>query len=393
MSTSAQLSEQMAFSQAEVLAAVSEWGRQTAVLALSLQRFEAAGGDGVLGGLSMVQWLAKNARLTPSQSTELLSLGRFLDEYTAFTEGLFTDQLSLGQVHVARRLHRRRFRDALHDNQHELAGNLAPLTLAGTETVVEEWKKAAEAVLDDGAAPIDPPCELTMARTIDDQLHGRINLHDAAATEFEKAIRTAITFEGDSDQRSLAERQGDALHDIAVFFNKHHDGDGTARHLPHVTISTDLSTVTTGRPEGVDDDTDRPMGPACTGAYLCDCVIHVILRSADGTPEKFGREFRTVPNVLRRQVAARDGGCRFPGCNRPVRFTDAHHVVHWSNFGPTDYDNVVLLCSRHHHYVHRQKLQVRLLPDWTLDVIWPDGRHEQSKPRGAPPRQRPQPPV
>ena len=142
----------VAFSQAEVLAAVSEWGRQTAVLALSLQRFEAAGGDGVLGGLSMVQWLAKHARMAPQQSVELLGLGRFLDECTAFTEGLFTGQLSLGQVHVARRLHRRKFRDALRENQHELAGNLAALGLADTELVVGEWKKAAEAVLDDGTA-------------------------------------------------------------------------------------------------------------------------------------------------------------------------------------------------------------------------------------------------
>ena len=393
MSMMDELSEQMAFSQAEVLAAVSEWGRQTAVLALSLQRFEAAGGDGVLGGLSMIEWLRKQARLSPSQSTELLTLGRFLDDCPAFTEGLFADQLSLGQVQVARRLHRRKFRDALRDNQRELAGNLAPLGLTETETVVDEWKKAAEAVLDDGTPPIDPPCELTMARTIDDQLHGRINLHDAAATEFEKAIRTASTYEGDGDQRSLAERQGDALFDIAVFFNKHHDGDGTARHLPHVTISTDLSTVTTERPEGVDDDTGRPVSPACTDTYLCDCVIHVILRDADGAPAQFGREFRIVPNALRRQVAARDGGCRFPGCDRPVRFTDAHHVVHWSKFGPTDYANVVLLCSRHHHYAHRQKLVIQLLDDWTLDVRWPDGRHEQSKPRGAPPRRRPQPPV
>ena len=393
MSIVDEISEQRAFSQAEVLAAVSEWGRQTAVLSMSLQRFEAAGGDGVLGGLSMAESLRRHARMASQQSVELLALGRFLDECTAFTDGLFTGQLSLGQVQVARRLHRRKFRSALLENQHELAGNLAPLSLADTETVVGEWKEAAEAVLDDGAAPLELPCELTMARTLDDRLHGAVSFHDAAATELEKAVRTASTYEGEGDQRSLAERQGDALFDIAAFFNKHHDGDGTARHLPHVTISADLSTVTTDRVEGVDIDTGRTMGPACTDAFLCECVIHVILRNADGTPAQFGREFRTVPNVLRRQVAARDGGCRFPGCDRPVRFTDAHHVVHWSQFGSTDYRNVVLLCSRHHHYVHRHKLQLRLLQDWTLDVRWPDGRHEQSKPRGAPPSRASRPPV
>ena len=388
-----EISELMAFSQAEVLAAVSDWGRRSAVLALSLHRFEAAGGDGELGGLSMREWLRVKARMSPQQSSDLLALGRFLDEFSAFTEGLFSGQLSLSQVEVARRLNRRKFREALHENQHELAANLMSLDLPDTELVVEAWKKAAEAVLDDGAPPVDTPCELRMARTFDDVLHGTISFHDAAATELEKAVRTAITYEGEGDQRSLVERQGDALHDVAAFFNKHHDGDGTARHLPHVTISADLSTITTTTPEGINDDTGRPMSSSCTDTYLCDCVIHVILRNADGTPAQFGREFRTVPNVLRRQVAARDGGCRFPGCDRPVRFTDAHHVVHWSQFGPTDYDNVVLLCSRHHHYVHRQRLQLKLAPDSTLHVVWSDGRQQQSKPRGAPPTRRPRPPV
>jgi hypothetical protein len=42
--------------------------------------------------------------------------------------------------------------------------------------------------------------------------------------------------------RSTAERQGDALFDIAAFFNKNHDGDGTPRHLPDITLSADIST-------------------------------------------------------------------------------------------------------------------------------------------------------
>jgi hypothetical protein len=85
-----EISELMAFSQAEVLAAVSDWGRRSAVLALSLHRFEAAGGDGELGGLSMREWLRVKARMSPQQSSDLLALGRFLDEFSAFTEGLFS---------------------------------------------------------------------------------------------------------------------------------------------------------------------------------------------------------------------------------------------------------------------------------------------------------------
>ena len=182
------------------------------------------------------------------------------------------------------------------------------------------------------------------------------------------------------------------MFDIAAFFNKNHDGDGTPRHLPTISLSADITTITTDTPAATNDDTGRPVSPACTATYLCDCKIHVILRDANGVPEQFGRAAYTVPRSLFRQVAARDGGCRFPGCNRPVRYTDAHHIHHWEHGGTTDYDNLLLLCRRHHVHVHTQRLNVKLTPDGTAHFTWHDGTHRTTTPRGAPPTRTPQPP-
>jgi hypothetical protein len=102
----------------------------------------------------------------------------------------------------------------------------------------------------------------------------------------------------------------------------------------------------------------------------------------------YGRSRYTVPKLLFRSVAARDGGCRYPGCDRPVRFCDAHHIRHWRHGGNTDHDNLVLLCSRHHHHVHEQNLELKLLPDATVDITWPDGTQRTSRPRGRPPTAR-----
>lgn len=102
----------------------------------------------------------------------------------------------------------------------------------------------------------------------------------------------------------------------------------------------------------------------------------------------FGRSRYTVPRALFRQVAARDGGCRFPRCTRAVQHCEAHHVVYWRNMGLTEYQNLVLLCSRHHHLVHQQSLDLRLMPSGDLRVAWPTGRVDTSPPRGAPPRVR-----
>ncbi|MCE9620709.1 MAG: HNH endonuclease, partial [Actinomycetia bacterium] len=211
-------------------------------------------------------------------------------------------------------------------------------------------------------------------------------LDDAAATEFEKAVRNAITWDGNSDTRTRPEAQGDALFDIAAFYNKNHDSDGTPRHLPHISLSADASTVTAGVPQAINDDDQQAVSPSCTDTYLCDCIIHSILRDANSAPVGFGRARYTVPRKLFRQIAARDGGCRFPGCNRHVRHSDAHHIIYWRDGGETEYWNLVLLCSRHHHLVHQQRLHLKLLPSGQLDVTWRDGRHRSSQPRGAPPR-------
>lgn len=73
-------------------------------------------------------------------------------------------------------------------------------------------------------------------------------------------------------------------------------------------------------------------------------------KSADGSVLHVGRRTRTVPPALRRALEVRDRGCRFPGCG--VRYTDAHHIVHWADGGETSLKNTMLLCRMHHHYVH-----------------------------------------
>jgi hypothetical protein len=59
-----------------------------------------------------------------------------------------------------------------------------------------------------------------------------------------------------------------------------------------------------------------------------------------------------------------------------VRFGDCnvHHVIEWvQHRGPTDLDNLVPLCSKHHHLVHDGGWQLELFPDRRLIVRRPDG--------------------
>ena len=73
-----------------------------------------------------------------------------------------------------------------------------------------------------------------------------------------------------------------------------------------------------------------------------------------------GRATRTIPAHIRTALVLRDQGCRFPGCDRPPAWTDGHHIIHWSDGGPTELDNLVSLCRPHHRAVHEQGWRIHM---------------------------------
>ena len=88
----------------------------------------------------------------------------------------------------------------------------------------------------------------------------------------------------------------------------------------------------------------------------CDAGRVDVRHAPDGSILDVGRKTRTVPPALRRALEVRDRGCRFPGCG--LRFTDAHHIVHWADGGETCMSNTVLVCRRHHRRVHEEGWRV-----------------------------------
>jgi hypothetical protein len=89
-----------------------------------------------------------------------------------------------------------------------------------------------------------------------------------------------------------------------------------------------------------------------------------------------------VSTALRRALALRDLGCAFPGCDRPICWCRAHHMWHWANGGPTDLDNLTLLCGHHHRAVHHDGWQVFLDPrDRLPTFIPPPWINPQQQPR------------
>ena len=127
-------------------------------------------------------------------------------------------------------------------------------------------------------------------------------------------------------------------------------GDQLDRPPVEVLVQIDAATLV-GQEEqaGISAETSRRL--------LCDAGIVPVLTDAQGTPLDVGRKSRSIPAALRRALAARDRGCRFPGCTH-TRYVDAHHVQHWSAGGETSLANTLLLCGRHHTLVHEGGFRV-----------------------------------
>ena len=135
-------------------------------------------------------------------------------------------------------------------------------------------------------------------------------------------------------------------------------------HVDHATLARDAD----GRSEL---EGESAISPETARRLACDSSV-VSMLERDGAPLRIGRKSRKIPPALGRALRARDGGCRFPGCERR-RFVDAHHIRHWAKGGGTDQDNLLLLCRHHHRVVHEGGFSVEPLADGRIRFRLPNG--------------------
>ena len=110
-------------------------------------------------------------------------------------------------------------------------------------------------------------------------------------------------------------------------------------------------------------DAGVELPPEIVRRMACDAEIIPMILGGSGGSADAGRSRRTVPLRLRRLLVARDRHCRWPGCHEPPSRCDAHHIWHWIDGGPTNLDNLVLLCHRHHHFLHQHGYTMVPQPD------------------------------
>ena len=148
--------------------------------------------------------------------------------------------------------------------------------------------------------------------------------------------------------------------------------DEGKRVLPVLRVSTSLDALLEGLHDAGITDSDETLSAATVRRMACDAEIIPTVLNSKGRVIDVGRRTRRVSEALRCVLIARDGGCVWPGCDAPPSRCDAHHIEHWADGGPTNADNLALLCHRHHILLHEGRYRIKPLGDaWV--VLRPDG--------------------
>lgn len=160
--------------------------------------------------------------------------------------------------------------------------------------------------------------------------------------------------------------------------------------LLHLALSADASTIVginqpavrvlvaaqdleTGIGRGWIEGQPDPISLSTVERYACRNGIEQITFDNHHQPINLGRTQRTYTRTQRRLLAARDGGCRWPGCARPPEWTEAHHIRWWNrDHGPTDIDNGILLCRHHHLLLHDNGWEIRVTDTHGSTATGPD---------------------
>jgi hypothetical protein len=314
---------------------------------------------GSWGCRSCAEWVAWQCALTTRAAREHVRVARRLEELPRIHEEFASGRLSYSKVRALTRVAEPESEeDLLELARYATASQLERIVRGLRHVTTEEAAERQESRYlvtwweEDGSlcvrAQLPPEEGAVFLRALD-------AAHDRIREGHEQSYRG-----GSAEPRTTPIEQpipanhthADALVEMAA-------GSVVARGSPdryEVMVHVDTDVLSHDARGQVRIDDGPALAPETARRLACDAsVIPIIERGGEAL--SVGRRSRVIPLSLRRAVAARDGGCRFPGCEHR-RFLDAHHIVHWAHGGPTDKENLIMLCRHHHRLVHEGRVLV-----------------------------------
>ena len=328
------------------------------------------------GFRSCAAWLAWRVGLDMGAARERVRVARALDGLPRLTEALAHGELSYAKVRALTRV-------ATPETEERLFAVGRAGTAEHVERIVRDWRRVDRKAEVEETRQRHKHRELHVYQDVD----GTIVIRGRLAPEAGAVLIQALTAAGDAlrakpplpgtnntlaETRSFEQQQADALVLVAETALHHGIDPGTPGERYQVVVHVDAEVLVDAEAPGQSVIKGGTRVSAETSQRIaCDASRVEMRHDADGVIVEVSPRTRTIPTALRRALAHRDLGCRFPGCDLP--FGQAHHIKHWAQGGPTTLSNLVLLCRRHHRAVHEEGFQVGRGDDGGLEFRWPDG--------------------
>ncbi|MBM4726642.1 DUF222 domain-containing protein [Rhodococcus hoagii] len=341
-----------------------------------------------LGFRSVKMWLAANSLLEVPAAARILALGRMLSRQPEIADAFNAGDISAEHAALIGKFCETPPRgmpvEALDSCRKVLLD--AASGVAATTTTVRTCISRLERIFESDELPPSEDTERNEFHA-SKTLNGRVSVKgdlDAVTGEMLLTALSALTkprnpVDDPAEKLTPARQRADAFAEILRRYLDSGDAPVEGGERPHLSLHVNASDLArsesahewTHPNEGSDLFGDKDiarmphMGPlsiATARRLACDCHLTPIVME-DGVPLNLGRTSRTVSKKQRRALIARDHGCAFPGCGTPPAHCEGHHVKHWADGGPTDLDNLVLLCRYHHQLLHHSHWDVKIGDD------------------------------
>jgi hypothetical protein len=339
-----------------------------------LHRFDRAHGALPDGGVSTVSWLRARCAMTAKAAAYRVHLARTLGELPATLDSARAGRASFSNVAMIAHLAEDVGVEQVAPLESILVGAAETLTPGAMRTLTQVTRLRLDP---DGVLADDNHAHERRWFECDQTYGGVFILRGELDAEGGALVKTAIDALSHGmardETRTGSQRRADALVDLAATQLRCGDHRDVHGQRPHLTLTVGAETLRSGADaqpaelRGV-----GPIHPDTARRIACDAVRSVVTvapvgdasggmaGSAAAQPLSVERATRTIPAPIRTALNLRDQGCRFPGCDRPPAWTDGHHVIHWSDGGPTELENLVSLCRPHHRRVHEQGWRIHI---------------------------------
>jgi hypothetical protein len=149
------------------------------------------------------------------------------------------------------------------------------------------------------------------------------------------------------DTRPLTQKRVDAL--VAVCRESlAHDKGSLAGTSVTMLVTVPLETLQSGVGTATIAGVDEPISAGTARRLCAQADIIPVVLGGGSEPLDLGRVERLFTEPQRRALAARDGGCIWPGCSMPPAWCEVAHLLAWVLGGATDLENGALMCPHHH---------------------------------------------